>query len=142
MRDTLPAGFTALRAEADSEGVRNQGMLQRDFESGAERFKEPGEMLLACFENQTLVGIGGLTIEPDQSVRALRLRRIYVRKAWRKRGIGRSLAAALIEHGFGFADLLTVNAGVPGAAGFWESLGFKPVAHASRTHELGRSPGS
>ncbi len=132
----LPDQMDELRAEADSEGVRNQDMLQRDFLSGAERFTKPGEILLACYEGETLVGIGGLTVEPDTSVRAMRLRRVYVRQAWRKRGIGRILGEALMQHGFETTELLTLNAGVPDADKFWETLGFTRVTHQTRTHEI------
>jgi GNAT superfamily N-acetyltransferase len=125
-----------LRAEADAEGVRNQRMLQRDFLSGEERFEKPGEVLLACYDGEVLVGVGGLTVEPDRSVRAMRLRRVYVRKAWRKRGVGRLLGEALMKRGFETTDLLTLNAGVPDADKFWEALGFSRVVHETRTHEL------
>jgi GNAT superfamily N-acetyltransferase len=133
---TLPKGFDALRADADAESILNVARLQRDWESGIELFEKSGEVLLAGFDSETLAAIGGLTIEPDRSVRALRLRRLYVRPAWRKRGIGRALATALTEYGFGFVEILTVNAGVAGAAEFWEALGFRRVEHESRTHEL------
>jgi GNAT superfamily N-acetyltransferase len=136
VESALPDQIDELRTEADAEGVPNQGMLQRDFEGGAERFTKPGEILLACFSGETLVGIGGLTVEPDSSVRAMRLRRVYVRKAWRKHGIGRLLGEALMRHGFAAVDLLTLNAGVPEADKFWESLGFKRVRHETRTHEM------
>ena len=134
----MPGGFATLRAEADAENIRNVSRLEQDWASGAERFERPGEILLAAFDDETLVAVGGLTIEPDPAVRALRLRRLYVRPAWRKRGIGRALATGLIEHGFQSVDLLTLNAGVPGASGFWEALGFRRVGHETRTHELSR----
>jgi GNAT superfamily N-acetyltransferase len=135
----LPDQMDELRAEADAEGVRNQGMLQRDFLSGAERFEKPGELLLACYEDETLVGIGGLTVEPDKSVNAMRLRRVFVRKAWRKSGIGRLLGEALMKHGFQTVGLLTLNAGVTDADKFWEALGFARVVHDTRTHEMRRT---
>jgi GNAT superfamily N-acetyltransferase len=139
VESALPDQMQELRAEADAEGVRNQGMLECDFASGTERFSKPGEILLAAFGGDTLVAIGGLTVEPDQSLRAMRLRRVFVRKAWRGRGIGRLLGEALMKHGFESVDLLTLNAAVPGAPAFWEALGFSRVAHTTRTHEMRRS---
>jgi GNAT superfamily N-acetyltransferase len=138
IESALPDQTPELRAEADAEGIRNQGMLEHDFASGAELFSKPGEILLAAFDGNTLVGIGGLTVEPDKSIRAMRLRRIYVRKAWRKRGVGRLLGEALMAHGFESTDMLTLNAAVPGAPAFWEALGFSRVAHETRTHEMRR----
>lgn len=139
IESALPDQMPELRAEADAEGVHNQGMLERDFASGAERFSKAGEILLAAFDGDTLVGIGGLTVEPDKSTRAMRLRRLYVRKAWRKCGVGRLLGEVLMAHGFETTDMLTLNAAVPGAPAFWEALGFVPVAHESRTHEMRRT---
>jgi GNAT superfamily N-acetyltransferase len=43
----------------------------------------------------TLAGIGGLTIEPVVPG-AFRMRRFYVRRPFRRQGIGRKLALALI----------------------------------------------
>jgi len=136
--DTLPEGFAALRAAADAENIRNVARLEENWRSGAERFEKPGELLLAAFDGETLVAIGGLTVEPDTTVHALRLRRLYVHPDRRKHGIGRALATALTDHGFGSVDLLTLNAGVPGAGQFWDTLGFRRVTSDSRTHELKR----
>ena len=137
--DDVPDGLEDLRAEADAEDIRNVSRLIVDWHNGAERFTKPGEMLLAGFEGGTLVAIGGITVEPDPTLQAMRLRRLYVRPAWRRRGVGGLLAAALIERGFAYANLLTVNAGVPGAAEFWEALGFLRVRADGRTHELKRT---
>jgi GNAT superfamily N-acetyltransferase len=137
--DRLPDGLEDLRAEADFEDIRNIYRLINDWHSGAQRFTKPGELLLSGFENGTLVAIGGLTVEPEPALCAMRLRRLYVRPAWRKRGYGRALATALIEQGFTFVNLLTLNAGVSGASEFWEALGFFRVHAQNRTHELKRA---
>jgi len=137
--DKLPEGLATLREEAATENIHNVARLEEDWRSGAERFEKPGELLLAAFDGETLVAIGGLTVEPDTTVHALRLRRLYVHPDRRKHGIGRALATALTDHGFDFVDLLTLNAGVPGAGQFWDNLGFQRVTNESRTHELKRS---
>jgi GNAT superfamily N-acetyltransferase len=54
-----------------------------------------------------LAGIGGLTIDPVIPA-VLRMRRFYVRPAFRRRGVGRRLAAALLARAGGRA--ITVNA--------------------------------
>ena len=134
----LPKDIDTLAVEAGAENVKSVARLISDWRSGAERFEKPGEILIAAFDEATLVGIGGATIEthaPDGH-RAFRMRRYYVRQSWRRRGVGRALAARVIEHVLETCDLLTVNAGVPGAAPFWEALGFERVADPTRTHEL------
>src|ERR1700724_4115347 len=93
--DALPAGFDALRAEALAEGVREVERLASDWEAGRTRFDRGGEALLAARVNGVLVGIGGLTMEPVVPG-ALRMRRFYVRPAFRRIGVGRQLVTALL----------------------------------------------
>ena len=135
--DRLPLDIRNLREEADREGVNNMRLLVEQWTSGALRFSKPGEALFAAYEGDALVGVGGVTCETDLD--AMRMRRLYVRRDWRKRGAGRSLAQAMIAKGFESADLLTCNARATAAAApFWETLGFVPVAAAGHTHELRR----
>ena len=130
--DELPAGFDALRAEAHAEGYRFVERLATDWMSGTIRFDREGEALLAARLSGVLAGIGGLTIEPVVP-HALRMRRFYIRLAYRRSGIGRMLVTALLERARSTSRLVTVNAG-PGSAAFWESLGFAPDARDGHTH--------
>jgi GNAT superfamily N-acetyltransferase len=135
----LPQDIESLRAEADRDGVRNMGLLISEWQSGEERFAEAGEALFAAFDDEKLVGIGGVTIEAGKRVTAMRMRRLYVLQTSRKRGVGRMLAEAMMKHGFASADLLTCNAQPPGAAEFWDAMGFARVTAADWTHELTRA---
>jgi GNAT superfamily N-acetyltransferase len=128
----LPAGFDALRTEARAEGYLFVERLATDWLSGAARFHRAGEALLAARVNGVLAGIGGLTVEPIVPG-ALRMRRFYVRLAYRRSGIGRKLASALLERTRSAGGLVTVNA-APASAAFWESLGFAPDARDGHTH--------
>jgi len=130
--DELPAGFDALRAEARAEGYRFVERLATDWGSGTIRFDSQGEALLAARLRRVLAGIGGLTIDPVVPD-ALRMRRFYVRPAYRRSGIGRELASALLERARSFSGLVTVNA-APASTLFWESLGFAPDARDGHTH--------
>jgi GNAT superfamily N-acetyltransferase len=100
--------------------------------SGTIRFDREGEALLAARLSGVLAGIGGLTIEPVVP-NAMRMRRFYVRRAYRRSGVGRKLATALLERARGAGRLVTVNAG-PASTAFWESLGFAPDARDGHTH--------
>jgi GNAT superfamily N-acetyltransferase len=130
--EELPAGFDALRAEARAEGYRFVDRLATDWMSGTIRFDREGEALLAARVTDVLAGIGGLTIEPVVPD-ALRMRRFYVRLAYRRSGIGRKLATALLERARGVRRLVTVNA-APVSIAFWESLGFVPDSRDGHTH--------
>jgi GNAT superfamily N-acetyltransferase len=129
----LPAGFDALRAEARAEGYRFVERLATDWISFAARFDRDGEALLAARVNGgVLAGIGGLTIDPVV-LDALRMRRFYVRLAYRRSGIGRKMATALLEPARSAGGLVTVNA-APASGAFWESLGFAADASDGHTH--------
>ncbi|MBI3676714.1 MAG: GNAT family N-acetyltransferase [Proteobacteria bacterium] len=132
----LPSDIKILRDEADGDGIRNMGLLVDEWTSGAECFSKPGEALFGAFDGGGLVGIGGVTLEPDTRVRAMRMRRLYVLRGWRNRGVGRALAARMMQHGFSAANLLTCNTRPLGAAEFWDAMGFSRVAADGRTHEL------
>jgi GNAT superfamily N-acetyltransferase len=131
--DALPVGFDALRADALAEGFRQVERLAADWEAGRTRFDRDGEALLAAYLNGVLVGIGGLTIEPVVPG-ALRMRRFYVRPAFRRLGIGRRLVAALLA-GVDRKRSIMVNA-APASTAFWERLGFDPDRRDGHTHIL------
>ena len=96
------------------------------------RFDGNGEALFAAHVAGVLAGIGGLTIEPGMPG-ALRMRRFYVRARFRRAGIGRTLATALLERARITGLLVSVNA-APASAPFWESLGFVPDMRDGHTH--------
>jgi GNAT superfamily N-acetyltransferase len=131
----LPAGFDTLRAEALAEGFRQVERLSADWMSRAVRFDREGEALLAAHRNGVLAGIGGLTIEPIVPG-AVRMRRFYVRPAFRRSGVGLQLATALLARVIP-GRLITVNA-APASFPFWESVGFTPHARDGHTHILNR----
>jgi GNAT superfamily N-acetyltransferase len=132
--DALPAGFEALRAEANAGGFGMLDTLAADWSSGAMRFDQPGELLLAAYIDDALAGIGGLTQEPAIPG-ALRMRRFYIALTYRRAGIGRALADALLRQTP--ARTITCNA-APGSESFWQALGFVPDRRDGRTHILRR----
>lgn len=133
--DVLPEGFTGLRAEAAAEGVRNMDLLAEQWASGANRFDSDDEALFAAFAGGDLAGVGGVSAEADGT--AMRMRRLYVAPAFRRGGVGRVLATAMIQQGLQGRPLLTVNAAASvAAAPFWESMGFVRASRPGATHEL------
>jgi GNAT superfamily N-acetyltransferase len=133
--DHLPAGFDALRTEARTEGFRQVERLATDWEARTTRFDLDGEALLAARVSGVLAGIGGLTIEPVVP-NTLRMRRFYVRPAFRRSGVGRHLVTALLA-GVRADQLITANA-APVSISFWESIGFTRDARDGHTHILNR----
>ncbi len=137
-RITLPVeGIDALQAEARHEGYRFIDTLVREWESGANRFDAPGECLLGHFDGGSLVAVGGLNIDPFAGdARIGRIRRVYVRREWRGKGIGRMLVSALIEEARPHFQCARLRAENPEAARLYERLGFVPIGVPDATHIL------
>jgi GNAT superfamily N-acetyltransferase len=133
--EDLPAGFEALHAEAQAEGFRQVERLATDWHAATTRFDREDEALLVARVNGVLAGIGGLTIEPSVPG-ALRMRRFYVRPAFRRGGVGRRLVMALLASVP--ADRLVTANVAPGSVSFWESIGFRPDPRDGHTHILHR----
>ncbi|HUF32160.1 MAG TPA: GNAT family N-acetyltransferase [Acidimicrobiales bacterium] len=130
----LPDGLISLAGHADREGIRIVATVLQRWRDGTERFRAPGEAILAATSGGEIVGIGGLSQCPNVE-RALRMRRFYVAPAWRRQGVARALASGLIAAAFEHTDVITCNAGASAAAApFWESMGFLPVDVEGITH--------
>lgn len=132
--EELPAGFELLGAEAQAEGYRFLDRLADEWASGAMRFAGDGEALLAAHAAGELAGIGGLTRDPFIPG-CLRMRRFYVRASFRRSGVGRTLATALLDRCERRIRPITVNA-ASGSEPFWESLGFVADARDGHSHIL------
>ncbi|MFD1192589.1 GNAT family N-acetyltransferase [Phenylobacterium conjunctum] len=135
IEDDLPEGFAALREAAASEGYRHMDRLAAEHAAGRSVFVA----LFGALLGGELVGIGGLTAEPETTeVPAQRLRRLYVSPQARRQGVASALASALCQEGLDQVSQLTVHAGDARAAAFWEAQGFTPVEGRSWSHELRR----
>ena len=137
IEDDLPEAFADLRAEAAAEGFRHVEQLVRDLASDSGPFRREGEGLFAAFVDGELAGVGAVSREHlEPALEAMRMRRCYVRARFRRRGVGRALASAMIQQGLAGAPILTVNAGTPDAPAFWEAMGFEPESRNGRTHVM------
>src|SRR5687768_15110823 len=91
----LPPPWRALQPlieESRGEGFRFLVRLRSEFRDGSNRFDAPGEVLLGGFQGAELVAVGGLNRDPyAPEPRVGRLRHLYVRRAFRGKGVGRAL---------------------------------------------------
>jgi GNAT superfamily N-acetyltransferase len=130
-------GLERLHAEACAEGFDFLDTLIEDWASGANRFDLPGEQLCGCLEDGELIAVGGLNIDPfinDPQIG--RIRRVYVRPAWRNKGIGRQLMNALIEAARPHFHIVRLRAESPDAARLYERLGFLPIDNPDASHSM------
>ena len=135
-RAQLPLnGIESLLQDSITEGYPFVERLQEEWSSGLNRFSAQGESLYCAFDDEELVAIGGLNRDPfTDSPHTGRLRRIYVRPAWRKRGIGTSLISALLRDAAVHFQQVRLRTDNPDAARLYEKFGFEPLESQDATH--------
>ena len=131
----LHPGVALLRAEASSEGFRFVDRLIDDWKANINRFELPGERLLGAFSGSDLVGICGLNRDPYSGQDAVcRLRHLYVRRNFRRAGIGSTLVQQLLNEGSASFRLVRIRTDSEEAAAFYLRLGFVPVTDKTASH--------
>ncbi|MGX1744235.1 GNAT family N-acetyltransferase [Bosea sp. NPDC055353] len=137
LADSLPDDFEALRQEASAESYRFIEGLREEWLAGQYGSADARFVTFAAFHDGELAGIGALTPDPyDPAPDLLRVRHVYVRPLHRGAGIGRMLAAALIQQGLDLAPRLSLRAADPRATTFWEANGFHPDTSGTRRSHL------
>jgi len=135
---TLPTeGFDRLLGEARAERLAFLDRMLAEWQSGKTGFDKPGEILLGAYEEKTLIGICGLSVDPYlDNPRVGRLRHLFVAQAGRGRGVGTMLVNAILSGArdtFSIVRLRT-DADVRGA--FYASFGFRPIDDPNATHQM------
>ncbi len=141
----LTAGqVAALVAESEAQGSRFVRRLAEDWASGANRFDRPGEALFVARDEERIVGVGGLNIDPYTTEPTVgRVRHLYVLTAYRRLGIGRRIVEEIIEAARGRFERLRLSTSNPEAARLYERLGFHPradIAHCTHAMEMSAQP--
>ncbi|WP_128923204.1 GNAT family N-acetyltransferase [Bradyrhizobium guangxiense] len=141
--DTLPADFPDLQADATAGGHGHMTRLAAECSQNRAMF----HAIFACRWDGRLAGIGAITDEPTPTSPPMwRMRRLYVHRHYRRRGIAQAIANALLQEAAGKVSVVTVHAGNDGAARFWEAMGFgtvegRPWSHHAHLPSLGPAVG-
>jgi len=134
----LPDDFARLVELSLAEDFLAMQRLRDDWNSGVNRFNEPGEVAFEARIGSRLIGICGLNRDPySMSPKIGRVRHLYVDPEFRRRGVGRMLVSRIIEcakRHFSSLRLRTLRAD---ADQFYVTLGFHRVSdRVDVTHEL------
>ncbi len=121
-------GFDRLKQESQQEGFRFPQRLEDEWMSGINQFSKPGEGLYKAVVGNEVIAIGGINVDPYANGKATgRLRRFYVTKKWRGRGVGRKLLAYILAQEPLFFTTITLRTDNPAACVFYEKCGFERV---------------
>ena len=120
------AALEPLVTESAAEGFRFLRRLVAEYEAGRVCFDQPGERLLIVYADGELIALGGVTVDPYAGDPGTgRIRHVYVRRAFRRRGVGRQLIAALEAHARAHFTTLVLRTDTEAAARFYETLGYE-----------------
>jgi GNAT superfamily N-acetyltransferase len=130
-------GMESLQSEALAEGFGFIETLVEQWASAENRFDAPGEILCGHLDQGLLVAVGALNIDPFAGDNKIgRIRKIYVRPAWRNKGVGRALVTTLVEEARKSFRAVRLRADNMNAARLYEKIGFAPIESPDATHML------
>jgi hypothetical protein len=120
------ARLAPLVEESIAEGFHQLRRLRDDWRSGANRFEEPGEGLWIAECVERVVAVCGLNRDPfSDDPGVARLRRLYVARSERGRGLGRRLVSCILAHAAATFGEVRLRAGTSFSEGFFHALGFE-----------------
>ncbi len=132
-----PEDMIKLGQKARGEGFRFIDRLIEDFQSGANTFSAPGEVLFEVRDSGRLIAVGGLNGDPHfVGKRTGRLRRIYVDPDYRRKGVGRILVGAIESTAKAHFSELHLFTDSDRAAGFYASLGYADVSNVEHVSHI------
>jgi ribosomal protein S18 acetylase RimI-like enzyme len=137
--DCLPIDrLNPLVTLAEATGFHALSRLLTDWQSGRNRFDQPGEAIFIATDNECVVGICGLNRDPYLEDPAVgRVRHLYVDVDHRRKGIGSQLVREVMRAAMGRFTRLRLRTNSPDADGFYRSLGFmRFTAEPACSHQV------
>ncbi|MEN1937862.1 GNAT family N-acetyltransferase [Paenibacillus sp. 102] len=90
--------ITHLVEESKKEGFNFLIKLVNEYRNKTNIFNKKGECLYGVFQGEVLIGIGGINQDPYTKAKAVgRLRRFYISKAYRRKGIENLLLKKILS---------------------------------------------
>lgn len=126
-----PIGLKELVCESELEGFRFLTRLSNEFDSSGKAFDQQGETLMVARDADRLIAIGGISNHDGVA----RLRRFYVKKAYRKLGVGTLLLQNLEMFASQYFSCITLFTDTASASKFYEARGYLPVAEPRVSHQ-------
>ena len=135
---TDPAVLAELAADdAEADGWRMVSRLIAEWADGTNRFTAPGEhAYVVVAEDGSPAAVGGLNLDPFASDPTVgRVRRLYVARTQRRKGVASALMRRLSSDAAGHFRTLHLRTDNAEASAFYEAIGFtRVVADPNCTH--------
>ncbi|PGB02353.1 GNAT family N-acetyltransferase [Bacillus toyonensis] len=127
-----------LVQDSKEEGFNFLIKLINEYENKINVFKKTGECLYGIFQGNTLIGIGGLNQDPFTGDNKIgRLRRFYIAKNYRGKGLGRLLLDRIISDAKKYFTIVVLNTDTEQGDKFYTSGGFvKGKQYVGASHYL------
>jgi len=119
LTDWPGAAIQPLIVESQQDGIRFLTRLSHDWQSRTNRFSGAGEAFFGVYDGDELVAVGGINRE---STNCGRLRRFYVLRDQRRRGIGRMLLKHILTFAAAHYQEVSLWTDSPEADRFYPSL--------------------
>ncbi|MFS0671795.1 GNAT family N-acetyltransferase [Ornithinibacillus sp. 179-J 7C1 HS] len=126
-----------LVEDSKNEGFRFVERLVTEYKNGSNQFNKQGEALYGVYsELNTLIAVGGINIDPfSNDEKVGRLRRFYVKKEFRRQGVGSILLRKIIQEAADNFSVLTLKTDTLEGDQFYTSFGFtKGNQYLNSTH--------
>ncbi|MDT3498603.1 GNAT family N-acetyltransferase [Bacillus toyonensis] len=127
-----------LVQDSKEEGFNFLIKLINEYENKINVFKKTGECLYGIFQGNMLIGIGGLNQDPFTGDNKIgRLRRFYIAKNYRGKGLGRLLLDRIISDAKKYFTIVVLNTDTEQGDKFYTSGGFvKGKQYVGASHYL------
>jgi GNAT superfamily N-acetyltransferase len=124
-----PAVLTELAADAEADGWRVVSRLITEWVDGRNRFAALGERAYVVIaDDGRPVAVGGLNVDPFSGDLTIgRIRRMYVARRKRRRGVASALVRKLSIDAAGYFRMLHLRTDSAEASAFYEAIGFTLV---------------
>ena len=122
---------------ASADGHQNIETLINEFDSGVNRFNKPGEALFGAYDAASIIGIGGINIDPYCALPTVgRVRRLFIKPDARRSGVATALMRQIEETGRRYFSKLNLRTNSQTASRFYISLGYSTVEDEEKiSHE-------
>lgn len=114
-----------LVQESKEEGFNFLKNLINEYENELNTFNKSGECLYGIFQEERLIGIGGLNEDPyTENNKIGRLRRFYIAKDYRRIGLGKLLLNQLLSHAEKYFKVVVLHTDTKQGDVFYTANGF------------------